>query len=111
MVIGEWWLVIGEWWLVTGDWGLVTSNQQPATSNQQPATIIQGGLGVLSQIDGQTSRLEVIFADDAYRGERMQEAAATLGARVQIAKKPTDQKGFAVVPKRWAVERTFALLV
>lgn len=37
-------------------------------------------------------------------------AAQTLKTTVEIVRKPKDQKGFAVIPRRRAVERTFAWL-
>jgi transposase len=30
--------------------------------------------------------------------------------QLRIVRKPADQRGFAVIPRRWAVERTFAWL-
>lgn len=45
------------------------------------------------------------FADAGYAGERP--AMATL-INVEIVRKPPDQVGFAVHPKRWVVERFFA---
>ena len=45
------------------------------------------------------------FADAGYSGDRP--ATATL-VRVEIVRKPPDQVGFAVHPRRWVVERFFA---
>lgn len=36
--------------------------------------------------------------------------AGTLRTTVSVVRKPADQKGFAVLPRRWAVERTLAWL-
>ena len=36
--------------------------------------------------------------------------AAATGGRVEIVGKPTDPKGFVVLPRRWAVERPFGWL-
>ena len=47
------------------------------------------------------------FADSAYAADRV--AAATLIA-VEIVRKQTGQIGFAVHPRRWVIERTFAWL-
>ena len=33
-----------------------------------------------------------------------------LATTLHIVRKPADQRGFAVIPRRWAVERTFAWL-
>ena len=47
------------------------------------------------------------FADSAYAGKRV--ASATRIA-IEIVRKPADQIGFAVHPRRWVVERCFAWL-
>jgi transposase len=47
------------------------------------------------------------FADTAYAGERVADATSIA---VEIVRKPPDQVGFAVHPKRWVVERCFAWL-
>lgn len=49
--------------------------------------------------------VEKAFADSAYAGERL--ATATIIA-IEIVRKPPDQVGFAVHPRRWVVERFFA---
>lgn len=51
--------------------------------------------------------LELAFADAAYGGDRVAYATAI---RVEIVRKPADQIGFAVHPRRWVVERFFAWL-
>jgi len=51
--------------------------------------------------------IERAFADAAYAGERV--ANATRIA-IEIVRKPADQVGFAVHPRRWVVERCFAWL-
>jgi transposase len=45
------------------------------------------------------------FADSGYAGDRP--ATATIIV-VEIVRKPPDQVGFAVHPRRWVVERFFA---
>lgn len=47
------------------------------------------------------------FADTAYAGERVAEATCIA---IEIVRKPADQVGFAVHPRRWVVERCFAWL-
>ena len=51
--------------------------------------------------------IERAFADGGYAGERV--ATATVIA-VAIVRKQAGQVGFAVQPRRWVVERTFAWL-
>jgi transposase len=45
------------------------------------------------------------FADRAYRGERVGTATAIT---VEIVEPEAGQKGFAVQPRRWVIERTFS---
>jgi len=54
-------------------------------------------------------RLAKIWADRAYRGRFVDEAAAN-GIDVEIVIPDPDQKGFQVQPRRWVVEPTFAWL-
>ena len=58
----------------------------------------------------QTSRrwfpfIERVFADSAYVAERVANATRVV---VEIVRKLPDQVGFAVLPRRWVVERFFA---
>lgn len=49
--------------------------------------------------------VRLTFADAGYQGPRVAHASRI---RVEIVHKPKDQKGFAVLPRRWVVERFFA---
>jgi putative transposase len=49
--------------------------------------------------------VERVFADSAYAGERVAEATRIA---VEIVRKLPDQVGFAVLPRRWVVERFLA---
>ena len=51
--------------------------------------------------------VERAFADSAYAGDRVADATTIA---VEIVRKPPDQIGFAVHPRRWVVERCFAWL-
>jgi transposase len=51
-----------------------------------------------------------IFADGGYSGQLVALAKRAWEIAVEIVKKPADQKGFAVLPRRWVVERTFSWL-
>jgi putative transposase len=55
-------------------------------------------------------RLEQIWADQAYAGALVEWLRDEYGWRLVIVSKPADQVGFAVHPRRWVVERTFAWL-
>ena len=53
--------------------------------------------------------IEVIFADAGYQGPRVRDTVRKSGAwRIEIVKRPDAQKGFAVIARRWVVERTLA---
>jgi len=53
--------------------------------------------------------IEVIFADAGYQCPRVRETVRKSGAwRIEIAKRLDAQKGFAVIARRWIVERTLA---
>jgi transposase len=51
-----------------------------------------------------------LFADGGYQGAVAAAAAAAERLRLEIVKRPADLKGFAVLPRRWVVERSFAWL-
>ena len=51
-----------------------------------------------------------IFADGAFAGRLLDWAQAILRTTLHIVRKPADQRGFVVIPRRWAVERSFAWL-
>ena len=72
-----------------------------------------GARTVLAALSTQFRRLRVIWADGAYSGRL---AVWVRGlrrwgrVRLEIVRKRKGQRGFAVVPWRWIVERTFAWL-
>ncbi|NMD08786.1 MAG: IS5 family transposase [Phyllobacteriaceae bacterium] len=65
---------------------------------------------VMMRIAGHFSRLKLIWADGGYAGRLVVWAQAFGNWVLQIVKRPDSQKGFAVLPRRWVVERTFAWL-
>jgi len=52
--------------------------------------------------------VELVFADSAYTGERLAKAAKPV--LIEVVRKFEGQLGFAVLPRRWVVERFFAWL-
>lgn len=52
-----------------------------------------------------------VFADGGFAGALLDWARRILRTTVEIVRKPKDQKGLAVIPRGWAVERTYAWLV
>jgi putative transposase len=55
-------------------------------------------------------RLERIRVDQGYKECLAEWMKAHTTIELEVIEKPADQKGFAVIPKRWVVERTFAWL-
>jgi transposase len=55
-------------------------------------------------------RVRHLFADSGFAGKLVEWAHALLKTTIEIVRKPQGQKGFAVIPRRWAVERTLAWL-
>ncbi len=52
-----------------------------------------------------------LFAHGGYAGEKLSAAIAHIdGLAIEIVKRSDIAKGFVVLPKRWAVERSFAWL-
>ena len=69
---------------------------------------------VPEQLDGERCpRLEVVWVDAEYHNHDLNAWKADrpeLGWRLEVVRRPADAKGFVLLPKRWAVERTFAWL-
>ena len=69
-----------------------------------------GARVVLRWLLGQFPRLERIWADGAYGGQLVQWAREVGGWTLELVRRPVRQHTFRVLPRRWAVERTFAWL-
>ena len=69
-----------------------------------------GALVMLLLNDDTLSEVKNVLVDGAYTGERFAELVwQILGARVEVVKR-NELHRFAVLPKRWVVERSFAWL-
>ncbi len=73
--------------------------------DRRGAKPLLGGLLV-----GRFPRLKLIWADGAYGGELVEWVKTFLGWVLEIVKRPKEQKGFVVLPRRWVVERTIGWL-
>ena len=69
-----------------------------------------GAYAVLEQAAAQTTRVAHLWAAAAYRGAFARWVAAAWGWTIAIGQRAPDAVGFAVQPRRWVVERTFAWL-
>jgi putative transposase len=65
---------------------------------------------VLRRALGRFPRLRLIWADQGYKDHFVAWAKAATEWIVEIVAKPPAQRGFAVLPRRWVVDRTFAWL-
>jgi transposase len=71
-----------------------------------------GGVMVMSTMFGLHPFLKKLFADGGYQGPQLRDgvARASSSIDVEIVKRSDSAKGFAVLPRRWVVERTIAWL-
>src|SRR5271157_3929269 len=71
-----------------------------------------GGILLLSTLFGMFPFLERLFADSAYAGPVFHVVLAKIPTQIktEIVRRSDHTKGFAVLPKRWIVERTIAWL-
>jgi putative transposase len=69
-----------------------------------------GAKRVLRKARGRFPRLRKIWVDQGYKPHLIAWAKRVGGWVLDIVAKPPDQQGFAVLPRRWVVERTFAWL-
>ena len=53
--------------------------------------------------------VELAYVDQGYTGEEASEAAEEHGIRLEVVKRPEAERGFVLLPRRWVVERDFAL--
>ena len=80
--------------------------QVQAASVQDPV----GAGPVLAEAKAHAPTLQLVWGDGRYQGPLVAQAAAAVGVRVEGVSKPPGTKGFAVLPRRWVIERTFAWL-
>ena len=69
-----------------------------------------GAYTVLEQAAAQTRRVQHLWADAAYRGAFLTWVQTVWGWTSAVVQRAADVVGFAVQPRRWVVERTFAWL-
>ena len=73
----------------------------------------EGGLGLLRRLGGAWHRLRKLWADAGCSGPDFAEKVRGLRERpaVEVVRRSAGQKGFAVLPRRRVVERTFGWLM
>lgn len=65
-----------------------------------------GAALVFSNIVGICQRLTIVWADGGYRGHLLHWVREHFSWTLEIVLRSDKSKGFAVLPKRWIVERT-----
>lgn len=86
--------------LVDTDGRLLEAMVSPASTHDS-----HGGVALLRAAADTWPGLERCFADQAYQGTRVATASATA---VTVVGVQPGQKGFAVQPRRWVIERSFS---
>jgi len=86
--------------------GLLLAVQVQPASLQDPT----GAPPVLVEALTKAPTLRLLWGDGRYSGPIVNMAASALSLRVEVVAKPSAQKGFAVLPHRWVVARTFGWL-
>jgi transposase len=71
-----------------------------------------GGMLVMATLCGMYPFLLKLYADGGYQGPQFQRALLNVvrQVNVEVVKRSDTAKGFAVLPKRWIVERTIGWL-
>lgn len=69
-----------------------------------------GAKRLIQKVRRQCPRLETLWADGGYGGKLEQWVQTFTGWKLEIVKRSDTARGFAVLPKRWIVERTLAWL-
>src|ERR1700738_3849678 len=71
-----------------------------------------GGILLLATLFGMHPFLKKLFADAGYQGPEFKKAQTRIlpNLETEIVRRSSQVKGFAVLPKRWIVERTIAWL-
>jgi transposase len=78
-----------------------------AASEQERAQVAALA-GAVQEATGQS--VELAYVDQGYTGEDAAEAAKSHGIRLEVVKTSEAKRGFVLLPRRWAVERSFAWL-
>jgi len=81
----------------------------PLAVHVQPASLPDptGAPPVIAEAKRRAPQRQLLWGDGRYSGPTVDTAATAAGLRVEVVKKPADQKGFHVLPPGWVVERPF----
>ena len=65
---------------------------------------------VIAKVMGRFRRLRLIWAESGYAGRLVEWTQAVAGYALEIVRRPRGSHKFALLPRRWVVERTLAWL-
>jgi transposase len=77
-------------------------------ANEQERAQVAELAGKLQQVTGGT--VEIAFVDQGYTGQDAAQQAEQAGIKLTMVKHKEAKRGFALLPRRWLVERTFGWL-
>ena len=60
------------------------------------------------RLGGACKKLRKVWVDGGYRGSLVTWVAEHFRFVLHLVQRPPEQRGFAVLPRRWVVERTFS---
>ena len=69
-----------------------------------------GAVPVLQEAHREYPTLERVWVDGAYQGSVIDALRDSTELAIEVVKRPSDLRGFVVLPKRWVVERTHGWL-
>jgi transposase len=93
--------------IVTDTLGLLLVVMVTAASVQDR----DGGRAILKKLHERLPTVGHVWADGGYAGRLVAIAKSAWAISVQIVNRPKGQRGFAVLPRRWVVERTLAWMM
>ena len=86
----------------------------PLVAHVHPADVQDrdGAVSLLMHPEARQRDVHTVFADGGYGGPKLRKSRQKAGCSitVTVAKKPKDVKKFALLPRRWQVERIFGWL-
>lgn len=77
-------------------------------ANESDRTAVAALAEAVQEATGES--VSLAYVDQGYTGEKAEAAAAGHGIRLEVVKLADARRGFALLPRRWVVERSFVAL-
>lgn len=61
----------------------------------------------VNRVQEEDETVWIAYVDQGYTGENAADAAGEPGTKLEVVKLPTAKRGFALLPRRWVIERSF----